>query len=72
MPVSKKLPKKFTGGRLVNIFQLSDHTGIPTRTLRSLYTRRKISAIKAGHRTMFFNVDKVWAELQKLEVHAIN
>ena len=56
----------------MNIFQLSDHTGIPTRTLRSLYTRRKISAIKAGHRTMFFNVDKVWAELQKLEVHAIN
>ena len=72
MPASKKLSKKFTGGRLVNISQLSEHTGVPVRTLRSLYTRRKISAIKAGHRTMFFNVDKVWAELHQLEVRAIN
>jgi hypothetical protein len=58
--------------KLVNITQLSTETGIPTRTLRSLYHAKKISFIRAGWRTLLFDPQKVLAELGKFEVKAVS
>ncbi len=54
-----------------NIEQLSEKTGIAKRTIRSLYQQRKISGIKAGHRTLLFDAEKVCAELARFEVKAV-
>ena len=56
---------------LVNLTTLSTETGIPARTLRSLYQTKKISFIRAGWRTLLFDTDKVLADLQRLEVKAV-
>ena len=57
--------------QLVNLTDLSTATGIPTRTLRSLYQAKKISVIRAGWRTLLFDPDKVLADLGRLEVKAV-
>jgi hypothetical protein len=57
--------------KLVNIRQLSAETGVPVRTLRSLYHARKISAIRAGYRTVLFRVETTLAELDRFTVKAI-
>lgn len=54
-----------------NIIELSKTTGIPVRTLRSLYNQRKISGIKAGHRTLLFDAEKVCVELARFEIKAV-
>jgi predicted site-specific integrase-resolvase len=56
--------------KLVNYRTLSELTGIRVHTLRTLYRQGKISAIKLGHRTMFFDPDKVRAEIQAFNVEA--
>lgn len=53
-----------------NINELAEKIGIPARTLRSLYHQRKISGIKAGHRTLLFDPEKVCAELARFEIKA--
>ena len=55
-----------------NIRQLSQQTGLPERTIRSLYAGRKISGIKAGHRTLLFDPEKVCAELARFEIKAVS
>lgn len=57
--------------KLVSIGSLSDAIGIPVRTIRSLQYQRKIPYIHAGHRTNLFDVNKVLAALDKLEVRAV-
>ncbi|MEI7822751.1 MAG: hypothetical protein WCK55_17710 [Verrucomicrobiota bacterium] len=57
--------------QLLTIRGLSDAIGIPTRTIRSLYVAKKIPVIKAGHRTLLFDADKVRAALDQFEVKAI-
>lgn len=58
--------------RLVNLTTLEAETGIPARSLRSLYQKRKITFIRAGHRTLLFNPETVRAELEKLTVRAVS
>jgi len=57
--------------RFNNIRELSIITGIPVRTLRTLFYARKISGIKTGGRTLLFEAEKVCAELKRFEVQAI-
>jgi hypothetical protein len=57
--------------QLLTIRGLSDAIGIPTRTIRSLYCAKKIPFIKAGHRTLLFDAEKVRAALDKYEVKAV-
>ena len=57
--------------KLLTIGGLSDAIGIPSRTLRSLYIARKIPFIKAGHRSLFFDPEKVLAALNKFEVRPV-
>ncbi len=54
-----------------NITELSKTTGIPVRTLRSLFSQRKISGIKCGYRTLLFCPETVCAELARFEVKAV-
>ncbi len=58
--------------RLLTIGGLSDAIGIPIHSLRTLYLARKIPFIKAGHRSLFFDPEKVLAALGKFEVKAIS
>ena len=58
--------------RLVNISSLSESTGIPVRTLRTLTAGRKIPVLKLGRRTLFFDVERVYAALERFEVKAIS
>ena len=58
--------------KLVKLTDLSIATGIPVRTLRSLYQTKKISFIRAGWRTLLFDTDKVLADLGRLEVKAVS
>lgn len=57
--------------RLLTIGGLSDAIGIPIRSLRTLYLARKIPFIKTGHRSLFFDEDKVRVALDKFEVRAV-
>ena len=57
--------------KLVYIKGLADDTGIPDRTLRSLYHAVKIPGYKLGHRTLMFDPEKVRAALNKFEVKAV-
>jgi hypothetical protein len=57
--------------KLVNIAGLSEHNGIPVRTLRTFMAARKIPFLKCGHRTVFFDPQKVDEALQRFEVQEI-
>ena len=57
--------------KLVDINGLEDRSGIPKRTLRTLYRGNKIPYIKVGYRTVLFDPDKVMAALNKLEVRSV-
>ena len=58
-------------GKLVNIAGLSEHKGIPVRTLRTLVATRKIPYLKLGHRLLFFDPQKVDEALQRFEVQEV-
>jgi len=51
---------------------LSHQIGIPPRTLKSLWHQRKFSGIRAGHRTVLFDPQKVMIELLKFEVKSVS
>ena len=57
--------------RLMNIWSLSDHTGIAVRTLRTFMAARKIPFLKIGHRTVLFDPDKVFIALERFQTNAI-
>ena len=57
--------------KLVNIAGLSEHNGIPVRTLRSFMAARKIPFLKFGHRTIFFDPEEVDRALQRFEVQEV-
>jgi hypothetical protein len=57
--------------KLVSIKTLAEETGIPARTLRSLFHAKKIGGYKLGHRTLVFDPEKVRASLAKYEVKAV-
>ena len=58
--------------QLVTRKQLSQRSGIAERTIRTLQSQRIIPYIRAGHRTVLFDEDKVMAALDKLEVKAVS
>jgi hypothetical protein len=57
--------------KLVNIAGLSEQKGIPVRTLRTLVAGRKIPFLKLGHRTLFFDPEKVDKALQRFAVQEV-
>lgn len=57
--------------KFIRIQELSEITGIPVGTLRGLWAARKIPGIKAGHRTLLFQLEKVERALERLEVKAV-
>jgi hypothetical protein len=54
--------------KLVNIQTLSEMSGLPVRTWRTLIQKRVVPFIKLGHRTLLFQPDKVLKALEKFEV----
>jgi len=57
--------------KLVDIKELESRSGVPIRTIRTLYHGRKIPYIKAGHRTVLFDPEKVMNALQRFEVRPV-
>jgi excisionase family DNA binding protein len=57
--------------KLVNIIRLSEHNGVPVRTLRTFVSSRKIPFFKLGHRTLLFNPEKVDKALEAYEVQEV-
>ena len=57
--------------KFVSISGLSELTGIPVRSIRTLVQKRAIPVIVAGWRTHLFQPDKVARALEKLEVKAV-
>ena len=58
-------------GKLVNIVGLSQHNGVPIRTLRTFMAERKIPFFKCGYRTLLFDPQKVDQALQRFEVQEV-
>jgi excisionase family DNA binding protein len=56
---------------LIKIGKLSEISGIPVGTLRTMVHRRKIPYIKPGHRTLLFDQEEVMKALHRFEVKAI-
>jgi excisionase family DNA binding protein len=56
---------------LVTIKSLSERSGLPVRTIRTLMSQRKIPYIRAGHRTVLFSLEKVMAAIERFEVKAV-
>lgn len=72
MPTDSKSITKGERKRLVAGFQkLSDETGIPARTLRTLYDGRKFTGRRVGHRTLLFSPDEVLSELERFAIRAV-
>jgi len=57
--------------RFLNIFGLSELTGLSVRNIRTLVHKRAIPVIVAGHRTHLFQPDKVARALEKFEVKTV-
>lgn len=57
--------------KFVNYKNLSEITGLPVRTIRSLKTQRKIPFIRVGYRTHLFDPEKVIEALGKFEIKAV-
>ncbi len=57
--------------KLVGIKGLAEEIGIPARTLRSLWLKKKIPGVRLGHRTLVFDPAKVRTALDKFEVRAV-
>lgn len=51
--------------------ELAAILGVQTRTVETWVRKRKISSIKAGHRTQLFQLEKVIRDLSRFEIHAI-
>ena len=64
--------KQMNPSKLVTIKGLERETGIPVRTLRSLYHAKKISAYRLGYRTVMFSPEKVREALARFEVKAVS
>jgi hypothetical protein len=57
--------------KLVNIVGLSQHNGVPVRTLRTFMAARKIPFLKCGYRTILFDLEKVDKALERFEVQEV-
>ena len=60
-------PATQPSARLVTFPCLSKATGLPVRTLQTLYSAGKLPFLKFGHRTLYFDPVKVMLALAKLE-----
>lgn len=58
--------------KLADYAELSELTGLPVRTLRTLASRRMIPAVRLGHRTVKFSPTRVMRALERYEHHEIN
>jgi hypothetical protein len=56
--------------KLLNYQGMSAELGIAERTLRDWAFKRKVPALRVGHRTVLFQPDKVRAALTKFEIPA--
>lgn len=57
--------------KLITIKPLSEQKGIPVRTIRTMMRQRKLPYIRAGYRTVLFDLDEVTAALERLKVKAV-
>lgn len=57
--------------RFLKIKELSELTGLPIRTIRSLTQKRKLPCIRTGYRTLFYDPAKVLLALEKFELRAV-
>jgi hypothetical protein len=57
---------------LVNIYGLSDLTGLPIRSLRTLILKRSIPFMKLGHRTILFEPDEVMRAIRSFKIKPIS
>ncbi len=57
--------------KFLNIFGLSELTGLSVRNIRTLVQKRAIPVIVAGHRTHLFQPEKVLKALEKFEVKGV-
>jgi hypothetical protein len=57
--------------KLVNIQTLSEISGLSVRQWRTLVQKRRVPFIKAGHRTLLFQPEKVLKVLEKFEVKEV-
>jgi hypothetical protein len=57
--------------KLVRLEQVSAETGISVRTLQTMMQTRKIPFLRFGHRTCFFEMDRVRAALARFEVSEV-
>ena len=60
-----------TEERFLKINELSGELGIAVRTIRTLTQSRKISCIRTGHRTVFYNPEVTRAELKLFQQRAV-
>jgi hypothetical protein len=69
----RKKPNPLTqaGNKRVNLAGLEAATGIPARTLRTLFHQKKIPGLRLGHRTVIFDPAKVQAALDRFEQKAV-
>lgn len=58
--------------KLVDYVQLSDLSGLPVRTLRTLVQRRVIPVIRLGHRTTVFRPSQVMKALEQYETREVS
>lgn len=57
--------------KLVNIYALSELTGVPVRSWRTLIQKRAVPYMKLGHRSILFDLQKVEAALARYEVKEV-
>ena len=57
--------------KFLDIFGLSELTGLKVRTIRSLVSKRAISVIRVGWRTHLFQPEKVARSLEKFETKSV-
>jgi hypothetical protein len=57
--------------KLLDYDAMARELGITTRTLRTWTAKRKVPALRLGHRTVLFDPPKVWAAVRKFEIKAL-
>lgn len=57
--------------KLVRIEQLSEMSGLPVRSLRTMMKNRVVPFVRTGHRSVWFQPEKVLRALEKFEVKSV-
>jgi ABC-type cobalamin/Fe3+-siderophores transport system ATPase subunit len=58
--------------KLLNIFQIAEKKGRSVREIRTLVQTGKIPYLRVGHRTIWFDEQKVDQALKRFEIKAVD